>query len=988
MKPVPYNGARSHGDLHTLEVIEGKGKRYIKGRFLGKGGFAKCYEVRDMETGEFLAAKIVSKASITKPRAHEKLRSEIAIHRSLDHDKVVKFVDYFEDNENVYIILELCPNQTLNEFMRKRPGKRLSEAEAMFYIYDLIMALKYLRRRRVIHRDLKLGNLFLDADARMKVGDFGLAAQLEHDGDKKRTICGTPNYIAPEILDGRYGHSYEVDIWSLGVIIYTMLFGRPPFETSDVKTTYRKIRHNQYTFPETVPVSDSAKDLISCILRSDPRLRPSLDEIIGSPWFHEAPQFPPPVPTTVSAVASASPRVNTARSETPERGMPDFARIDSPAPHYPLRDRSPSAAPSPHSGATHQPPQHNLPRGQSATPSLRTKQPLTKQDNGPTTPGRQPSGGLPGGRPPLVLRGNEENIVPMNNACGGGCGGGEKCINTPLSPVVNQVQAGIPAAPCRTQSANLTSSGSSARLQVGTPNSAPASRSAQNLLHGQSGASALRAKQVPGTGDCGATTPGRNPSAGLLGGRPPLAHRGNDENLMPASQVGGGAGGGTDKCTASAALVGSGSQVNDAYPGGNSPPPAPCYAQGCQLTPGSVRQTSQAQPSAVRSARLASTACRDSSPLQGTAGASASQPRRFAPNAAAPKESRSARALGSSNSEGGTYSGSLLARTTCTAVLRGTASPPPCRLDSNGAPSGARQQFTPGGEAEGARTPLGAPSLPTTLDRKQFSARTGSPAHFFDVVQTEPMTPTLHGQDGSARTESTKGLGIVASGGASSGRLGQQSGGSPELWVTKWVDYSSKYGVGYTLSDGSLGVYFNDSTKVILVGGRFDYITRRTQERPEVRSTYTFDEYPEDLKKKVTLLRHFKNYMSSDALEKKDGATVGESGLPQEHPKPASVSESSQAAYVKKWTRNKHAILFQLSNKIVQVMFFDKTEAVLSSRSHTVTYVDKRGHLCEYPLSSALDVPNAELSKRLRYTRDILVNLLGIRTTDLAAAAQ
>jgi polo-like kinase 1 len=217
----------------------------------------------------------------------------------------------------------------------------------------------------------------------------------------------------------------------------------------------------------------------------------------------------------------------------------------------------------------------------------------------------------------------------------------------------------------------------------------------------------------------------------------------------------------------------------------------------------------------------------------------------------------------------------------------------------------------------------------------------------------------------------------------------------PELWVTKWVDYSSKYGVGYILSDGSIGVYFNDSTKIILVpdASQFDYVTRRTQERPETRTTHCFEDYPEDLKKKVTLLRHFKNYMVTDVLEKKDGATVGESLLPA--PPVGSASARMQAAavasynpgespYVKKWTRNKHAIMFQLSNKIVQVVFFDKTEAVLSSKSHTVTYVDKKGQVCSYPLSNVLDVPSPELAKRLRYTKDILVNMLGARSSDFA----
>ena len=96
----------------------------------------------------------------------------------------------------------------------------------------------------------------------VKIGDFGLATKLEFDGDRKRTICGTPNYIAPEILEGKTGHSYEVDVWSLGVIIYTFLFGKPPFETSDVKTTYSRIKKNQYTFPDSIKISKEAKSLM------------------------------------------------------------------------------------------------------------------------------------------------------------------------------------------------------------------------------------------------------------------------------------------------------------------------------------------------------------------------------------------------------------------------------------------------------------------------------------------------------------------------------------------------------------------------------------------------------------------------------------------------------------------------------------------------------------------------------------------------------
>jgi polo-like kinase 1 len=131
----------------------------------------------------------------------------------------------------------------------------------------------------------------------VKIGDFGLATKLEFDGERKRTICGTPNYIAPEVLEGKQGHSYEVDIWSLGVIIYTLIIGKPPFETNDVKTTYKKIRMNSYSFPDTVPISDQAKDLITKILCNDPSKRPSIDEILNHNWINNegtVPRFLPP----------------------------------------------------------------------------------------------------------------------------------------------------------------------------------------------------------------------------------------------------------------------------------------------------------------------------------------------------------------------------------------------------------------------------------------------------------------------------------------------------------------------------------------------------------------------------------------------------------------------------------------------------------------------------------------------------------------------
>jgi polo-like kinase 1 len=220
--------------------------------------------------------------------------SEIRIHRSLHHPNVVGFEHFFEDNENVYILLELCHNQTLSELLKRR--KRLSEIEVQCYVCQIISGLKYLHSRHVIHRDLKLGNLFLTDKMEEKIGDFGLATKLEYENDRRKTVCGTPNYIAPEIISGKEGHSYEVDIWSLGVIIYTLLIGKPPFETSDVKTTYRRIKMNAYSFPDHIRISSVARDLITKILNLDPKKRPTLDQILEHSFLHMGVSVPKLLP--------------------------------------------------------------------------------------------------------------------------------------------------------------------------------------------------------------------------------------------------------------------------------------------------------------------------------------------------------------------------------------------------------------------------------------------------------------------------------------------------------------------------------------------------------------------------------------------------------------------------------------------------------------------------------------------------------------------
>ena len=151
------------------------------------------------------------------------------------HANIVQFHRAFTFESCTYLILELCPNGSLMEMVKKRKG--LTEAEVRFYTIQIAGAIKYMHGKGIIHRDLKMGNIFLDKNMNAKVGDFGLAALLVTGNDmhtiRRTTLCGTPNYIAPEILQkGKAGHDHNVDIWSLGIIMCVppRLVGRPSWQ--------------------------------------------------------------------------------------------------------------------------------------------------------------------------------------------------------------------------------------------------------------------------------------------------------------------------------------------------------------------------------------------------------------------------------------------------------------------------------------------------------------------------------------------------------------------------------------------------------------------------------------------------------------------------------------------------------------------------------------------------------------------------------------
>ncbi|XP_077498649.1 serine/threonine-protein kinase PLK1-like [Amblyomma americanum] len=204
-----------------------------------------------------------------------RLEEEINIHRTLCHKHVVRFHSHYEDAKNVYIILELCKRQSLEELHKCH--ETLTETEVRHLLRQLLLACEYLVQEQVIHRDLKLGNLLLTKGSQLKVADFGLATRVHYPEQLITSICGTTNYMAPEMLTLK-GYRYEADIWAVGCIMYKLLVGRAPFKSTTREKTLARIKRNDFEIPPTV--SPAASALIRWILQPEPARRPSIKAIM------------------------------------------------------------------------------------------------------------------------------------------------------------------------------------------------------------------------------------------------------------------------------------------------------------------------------------------------------------------------------------------------------------------------------------------------------------------------------------------------------------------------------------------------------------------------------------------------------------------------------------------------------------------------------------------------------------------------------------
>ncbi|KAK8882465.1 hypothetical protein M9Y10_045107 [Tritrichomonas musculus] len=311
---------------------------------LGRGGFAGVYKVTNTETGEVFAIKAVPKVRVEKPKSLEKLKCEIEIQRSLNHPNVLKSYGNFEDFYNYYIVLEFAPGGSVKDLVRS--NTRLSESETARILREVMSGLCYIHDNKIIHRDLKLENFLIGKDGRVKIADFGLSTRIDYDDEKKYTLCGTPNYISPEQLThSNKGHSYEVDIWAIGVCAFTMLTGKPPFETPRRKLTYEHIKNCTYSFPPDIPLSHQAKNFIKKILQIKPERRPNAQDVALHPFLTQitrAPSLPAPVTAKIAETPAPKYPMRTP-AVTPIAPIPPMNPVTPMTPLTPLAPMTPIA---------------------------------------------------------------------------------------------------------------------------------------------------------------------------------------------------------------------------------------------------------------------------------------------------------------------------------------------------------------------------------------------------------------------------------------------------------------------------------------------------------------------------------------------------------------------------------------------------------------------------------------------------------------------
>ena len=249
---------------------------------LGTGTFGRVRLCKHRTTGKFYAIKILNKSSVIELKQVAHVKSEKSVLEEVSHGCIVNLISSFQDTDRLYMVFEYVPGGELFSHLRKI-GKFPNDV-AKYYAAELVLALAHLHTQNIVYRDLKPENLMLDKHGHIKITDFGFAKRVT---ERTYTLCGTPEYLAPEIIQCN-GHNKGVDWWALGILIFEMLVGYPPFIAGTPLKLYRKILHNKLEVPNFL--RSSASDIIVSLLEKNPskrlgNLRGGTEDVMNHRWF-------------------------------------------------------------------------------------------------------------------------------------------------------------------------------------------------------------------------------------------------------------------------------------------------------------------------------------------------------------------------------------------------------------------------------------------------------------------------------------------------------------------------------------------------------------------------------------------------------------------------------------------------------------------------------------------------------------------------------
>ncbi|KAG3118483.1 hypothetical protein PI124_g3528 [Phytophthora idaei] len=255
---------------------------FVVTKNLGQGKFGNVYLAKEKRSNVTVALKVLFKSPLTRDGGASNLKREVEIQGRLRHPNILRLIGYFYDDSCVYLVLEYAPYGELYKELARE--KVFSDAVAVHYVSQVVEALKYCHSCDVIHRDIKPENLLLGYNKTIKLADFGWSVHAPKPYNLRKTFCGTPDYLSPEMVMGEH-YDNRTDSWSLGVLTYELLIGLTPFYCENQMDMYKRIELADYHFPPTPLLSESAKSFIDGLLKRRPSDRMSLEDAAKHPWI-------------------------------------------------------------------------------------------------------------------------------------------------------------------------------------------------------------------------------------------------------------------------------------------------------------------------------------------------------------------------------------------------------------------------------------------------------------------------------------------------------------------------------------------------------------------------------------------------------------------------------------------------------------------------------------------------------------------------------